>query len=649
MASKDEQRDKNRFYHSLAFKLSLSIFVITSTLLSGLGIYYIRTFSDIVDQQLVSRAQVPAKLVIAHDLPIEVLRDKQTLSKYIGAEVLRSDITTTNDIVAYSSEAGIEGTKSDIHAQYTENPDVHFTRKGISSLQGQLDGKPCVLLSGPIVNHEGEPLHWHLMLSGEQCKTSKGWVANLFLAGFTLCILSVTILCAALAHWMLRPRLKLITKCLEAVESGDLSPCVEHARSTDELGVLGRGVNEMIGKLGAQRSEEKRLLEALQVAKEDAEKASRTKSEFLANMSHEIRTPMNGVLGMAHLIKNTPLTAEQREYVEIISASADNLLRIINSILDLSRVEAGKFNLNIDTVDICKVVTDLQLFFMPTVEEKGLELRAECSDMLHHVRTDEGYLRQVLINLLANAIKFTQKGYIEIRVQLLERHGNECTIRFSVCDTGIGITREAQAVIFQEFTQADGSHTREFGGTGLGLSISKKMVKQLGGTLSVVSKLDEGSEFSFTITVDIEEHANALQTEDEEPPAEDLHLDVLVVEDNKLNQRVLLKILEKMGCRTVLAENGKEALSALKLLLPLEERPRFDMILMDIQMPVLDGMKATRMIRAQEGDERRTPIVAITAHAMKGDREKFLEEGMDSYLSKPIRREELRTILRQFC
>lgn len=650
MSEQDLQRESNPFFQSLAFKLSLSIFFVASSLLSGLGIYYIHTFSKIIDQELVANAQIPVKLIRGHDLPIEILRDKKALSKLIRTKVVSSVITTTNGVVVFCSDPRLEKHVSDIHASYIKGSRVQVTKKGVSSLRKEVEGTPYILISGSIENRDGELLYWHFKLDSKRDLARKQWVAKLFLVGFTLCIFSITVICALLAHWMLRPRLKKITECLEGVQQGKLNPCVEQVRSTDELGTLGRGVNNMVIRLANQRDEEQRLQEALKAAKDDAEKASRTKSEFLANMSHEIRTPMNGVLGMAQLIKNTPLSGEQREYVEIISASADNLLTIINSILDLSRVEAGKFSLNIDTVDICKVVNELQVFFAPTVKEKGFELKVDCPDMLHDIRTDEGSLRQVLINLLANAVKFTQKGYVELRVKLLERHGNECSLRFSVSDTGIGISSAAQEVIFQEFTQADGSHTREFGGTGLGLSISKKMVEQLGGSLTVVSEPGKGSEFSFTITVNIEECTGTPHpSEHAIPPAEDLNLDVLVVEDNKLNQRVLIKILEKMGCRTVLAENGREALQALKLLLPLEERPRFDMILMDIQMPIMDGLKATGMIRAQEGDERRTPIVAVTAHAMKGDREKFLEEGMDSYLSKPVRREELQAILRQFC
>jgi CheY-like chemotaxis protein/two-component sensor histidine kinase len=310
----------------------------------------------------------------------------------------------------------------------------------------------------------------------------------------------------------------------------------------------------------------------------------------------------------------------------------------------------GKFHLNINTVDVSKVFHELHTFFTPSVKEKGLALKVDCPDGLPQIRTDEGSLRQILINLMANAIKFTQQGHVRMAVQCLEKTGNECTLGFRVSDTGIGISEEEQKIIFQEFTQVDGTHTREYGGSGLGLAISKKMVEQLGGHLRVSSEPGKGAEFHFNITVNMEggRHSDSM---DEAEGREEEHFDisVLLVEDNKLNQRVVIKMLEKAGCRVDLAENGSEALMRLKLTSPVAARPKYDIIFMDIQMPVLDGLRTTSMIRAQEGDARRTPIVAITAHAMKGDREKFLEAGMDSYLAKPIQREELIAAIKQYC
>lgn len=415
-------------------------------------------------------------------------------------------------------------------------------------------------------------------------------------------------------------------------------------QSGGEIGMLEADVNAMAEGLAAARHAEQEHMQGLLRAREAAEAANRSKSQFLANVSHELRTPMNGTLGMLQLLQETTLNQEQHEFVNTASESTEHLLRVINDILDFSKIEDGKLSLEQIWFDPEQLIRRALMAFRNEARLKQIELKLEFAGEPRRVELsgDPTRLRQVLVNLIGNAIKFTEHGHIKVRTVVEPDAHGQLWLTVQVEDTGIGIPDDKQAVIFEAFTQADGSTTRRHGGTGLGLSICRQLVQLMQGELRVKSAPNVGSVFTVRLPFPFRIPGADAAPLPADTPARALTGRVLLVEDNIVNQTVTKGMLQRMGVIVDTASDGEQAFR-------LHGQQLYDAILMDCQMPTMDGFETTRRLRKQELDgPRHTPIIALTANAMEGDRERCIAAGMDDYLAKPISRDALAQCLQRW-
>lgn len=435
-------------------------------------------------------------------------------------------------------------------------------------------------------------------------------------------ILGVTALSLLGLFWFsTRLRSEVATKTISLQEE-----LTARKEAENELRIQAAMLEEEIG-------ERQKTQEALYHAKEQAEAANKAKSLFLANMSHELRTPLNGVVGMAQLLSMTEVTEEQKEYLETLQFSADNLIALISDILDITKIEADQFPLYHAEYSLRSCLDELVMMQRASITAKGLQIRLDIPAAIPDTLVgDRVRVLQVLSNLLSNAVKFTEQGEIRLAVAIRERYGSTILLDISVTDTGIGIEPELMEYIFKVFTQADESHTRRHGGAGLGLAISRKLAELMGGGITAESKPGKGSTFHLLLPCTVPSRPDGVETESfpAEPTAGPATrpLTVLVAEDNPANSAYAIKLLKNLGHQIVLATDGKQALEEW-------EKGQFDLILMDIQMPEMNGDEVVKLIRQREG-RCHIPIIAVTAHAVTGDQERLLAAGCDGYVSKPF-------------
>ncbi len=479
-------------------------------------------------------------------------------------------------------------------------------------------------------------------------KNLKDYLGNLMFGASAFVIAQLLLLHAMLRH-VLRP-VQSITSTMLNLAHGQMDLEIPSQNRPDEIGDMARSIqtfkNTALRADALEREIEMRnsLQKELEAARVEADRANQSKSQFLANMSHEIRTPLNGIMGLGEMLLESHLDPQQRYYVGTMLKSSENLLEIINDILDISKIESGRLTLSPALYVLRDVVDEVLLLFNPSAIAKNLSLRLEYSpDIPRYLIGDYGYVRQILTNLVGNAIKFTETGGISVYVDAMEIKDDTVLVRIGVQDSGIGIAQAKQDKIFEKFLQEDSSTTRRFGGSGLGLAICRELAEAMGGEIRVESELGKGSTFYCSIWQDYTAQDEVCMLPSYSKSSKPVTLEgkrILVAEDNGVNSMILTRLLQKSGCVVEVMENGKQVLEAMR-------GQAFDLVLMDCQMPEMDGFEATRRLKEWMGrnEINTVPIIALTAHAMDTEKKKCLDAGMDDFISKPFKQEVLMNVV----
>ncbi|HEY1030007.1 MAG TPA: response regulator [Pseudomonas sp.] len=518
------------------------------------------------------------------------------------------------------SSPQVEVFQAPIHLQGTPD-DAHPTPQGKALGDGYL-GRVVVGISNDTFNARQQEI---LLKAGV----------------LSLCALLLTFLLARRLARRLAQPLSAMGQALERIQSGDYRPSLLE-RGNDELTDLARHINNLACALEKSGLEQQQAITELIQAREESEQANRAKSDFLAMMSHELRTPMNGVLGMLQLLETTSLNDEQTEYAALATESTEHLLKVINDILDFSRIERGALELEVIPFNLLELLQSSVQVFQHSAQQRGLQLLLETQAGLEQLEVsgDPTRIRQILVNLIGNALKFTEEGHIRVETHWQQLDDEVLWFICAVHDSGIGIGSERLERMFDAFQQADTSISRRYGGTGLGLPIARTLAERMGGTLRAESQLGAGSIFTLEIPLPFREYGERSPNSENQALSGGDGQAVLLVEDNPVNQTVIEAMLRSLGYQVSLVGDGQQALQSFA-------NHDYGAILMDCRLPLMDGYEATRQIR-QQARGRHVPIIALTANALQGDREACLTAGMNDYLAKPFKRADLQRILQRW-